>query len=84
MVLLQRGPARGHVHLDEIQVIGTEPPQRPLDRREDVARAVVVRVRRRRVGRQLHQAAALGGEEELIAAVPHVAPDKLLAAAVVR
>jgi len=28
MVLLQRGPARGHVHLDEIQVIRTEPPQR--------------------------------------------------------
>jgi hypothetical protein len=72
------------VHLDEIQTVRTEPPQRPLDHRADVAGAVVVRVRRRRVRGHLHQAAALGGEEELIAPVRQVAPDELLASAVVR
>src|ERR1035437_4918730 len=67
----------------EIQVVRTESPQRPLDNRADVAGAVVVRVRRGRVPAHLDWAAALGGEEELIAPVPHVAPDELLASAVV-
>ena len=82
-VLLERGPARRHVDLDQVEAVGAEPAQRLLDVGADVRGAVVVRVRRRRVGRDLDQAAALGGEEELIPAVADVGADQLLAAAVV-
>jgi hypothetical protein len=71
------------VHLDEVQAVGAQPPERLLDVGADVLGAVVVRVGRRRVGWDLKQAAALGGEEELVPAVADVAADELLAAAVV-
>jgi hypothetical protein len=71
------------VHLDQVEAVGAQPPQRLLDVGADVRGAVVVRVRRRRVGRDLDQAAALGGEEELVPAVADVRADELLAAAVV-
>ena len=71
------------MHLDEVESVGAEPAQRLLDVRADVRGAVVVRVRGRRVGRDLDQAAALGGEEELVPAVADVGADELLAATVV-
>jgi hypothetical protein len=72
------------VHLDQVEPVGAQPPQRLLDVGPDVARGVVVRIGRRRVGRDFERAAALGGEEELIPAAAEVGADQLLAAAVVR
>jgi hypothetical protein len=71
------------VDLDQVQAVGAEPAERLLDVGADVRGAVVVRVGRRRVGWDLDQAAALGGEEELVPAVADVRADQLLAAAVV-
>jgi hypothetical protein len=71
------------VDLDQVQAVGAEPAERLLDVGADVRRAVVMRVRRRRVGWDLDQAAALRGEEELVPAVADVRADQLLAAAVV-
>ena len=43
--LLHLRAARGHVHLDEVEVVGLQPAQTLLDARADVRRAVVVGVR---------------------------------------
>jgi hypothetical protein len=72
------------VHLHQVQVVGAQPAQALLDPGPDVAGAVVVRERRPGTGRRRpEQAAALGRQEELRAAVAQVATDELLAAAVV-
>src|SRR5215471_11877329 len=79
----QRGRARRHVHLHQVETVGAEPAQALLDVRPHVFRAVVVRVRRRHVRRQLQRAAALGRQEELIPPVTDESADELLAPAVV-
>ena len=67
----------------QVEAVGAQPAQALLDAGAHVGGAEVVRERRRRVRRELEQAAALGGEEVLVAAVGEVAADQLLAAAVV-
>jgi len=71
------------VHLDQVEAVGAQAPQRLLDIGADISGAVVMRVRRRRAGRDLDRAPAFGGEEELVPAVADVTADQLLAAAVV-
>jgi hypothetical protein len=71
------------VHLDQVEAVGAQTPQRLLEVGADIPWAVVVRVGRGRVGRELDRASAFGGEEELVPAMTDVAADQLLAAAIV-
>ena len=55
-------------------------PQRLLDVGTDIPGAVIMRVGREHVGRELDRAPAFGGEEELVPAGADVGADQLLAA----
>src|ERR1017187_783484 len=72
------------MHLHQVEPVGAALAQALLDTRPDVPGAVVVRKRRRGAGRRItQQAAALGRQEVLVAAMAEILPDEFLAPAVV-
>ena len=83
-VSLQLLAARRHVNLEQVEAVGTEAAQALLDPRPDVVGPEVVGERRGGAGRRVaEEAPAFGGQEVLVAPVPDVTADQLLAAAVV-